>query len=68
MSDDDRTDARLTELEIKLTHQEHLLETLNQVVIAQQATIDSLEQRLENFARVVANLDEEPANERPPHY
>ena len=68
MSDEDRTDERLTELEIKLTHQDQLLETLNQVVIAQQATIDSLERRLQDFARVVANLDEEPANERPPHY
>ncbi len=64
----DRSDERLTELEIKLTHQEHLLETLNQVIIEQQAELESMRARLARFERTVSNLEEEPANEPPPHY
>jgi SlyX protein len=67
-SSDDRSDERLTELEIKLTHQEQLLETLNQVVVEHQAQIEIMRERIEGFARVLANSDEEPANDPPPHY
>lgn len=61
-------DDRLTEVEIKVTHQEHLLETLNQVVIEQQKEIEAMRLRLDRFERMLSNFDENPANERPPHY
>lgn len=64
----DRHEKRITELEIKLTHQERLLDTLNEIVIEQRTEIDALKKRLEDYGRVLANLDEEPANEPPPHY
>ena len=67
-SDSASSDDRLTELEIKLTHHERLLETLNQVIIDQQAEIDRLKQHVEHFERVVSGMQEEPANEPPPHY
>jgi SlyX protein len=62
------SDERLIEVEIKLTEQEQLLETLNQVVIAQQREIDFLRSRVDIFERMLANMEESPANERPPHY
>ena len=77
MSDDanlqqQRTEARLTELEIKLSYTEDLLDTLNQLVATQQDQIDLL-------LREVARLRQQgggeslaaPLNlrdELPPHY
>lgn len=40
--DTDPQDQRLTELEIKLSYTEHLLEQLDQVVVRQQQQIDLL--------------------------
>lgn len=40
--DPDPQDQRLTELEIKLSYTEHLLEQLDQVVVRQQQQIDLL--------------------------
>lgn len=67
-SEPSSTDARLTEVEIKITHQERLLETLNEVVIEQRAEIDRLQSRLDRFEGILSNLDEEAVNEPPPHY
>lgn len=66
------TDARLTELEIKASFTEDLVEQLNQVVIRQQQQIDLL-------LRELVLLKEQQRNsgggefrslrdERPPHY
>lgn len=68
----DRTDKRLTQLEIKLSYTEDLLDTLNQLVATQQDQIDLL-------LREVARLRQQgggeglaaPRNlrdELPPHY
>jgi SlyX protein len=65
-------DARLTELEIKLSFTEDLLETLNQLVVQQQKQIDSLvrevlalrQQSAEGGAPGFRSLREE----LPPHY
>jgi SlyX protein len=68
----DRTDERLTQLEIKLSYTEDLLDTLNQLVATQQDQIDLL-------LREVARLRQQgggeslagPRNlrdELPPHY
>ncbi len=66
------TDARLTELEIKASYAEDLLDQLNEVIVRQQAQIDLL-------LREVARLSQQPTaadapgwpslrDELPPHY
>ena len=52
---------RLTELEIALTHQEALLEELNEVVRAQADALDLLRVRVE---RLTARLADRPDNEQ----
>lgn len=66
MTDD--VERRVIELEIKLTHQDRLLEELNEVVIEQRATIDKLQKRTDALERALFALQDDPANERPPHY
>ncbi|HHH31843.1 MAG TPA: SlyX family protein [Polyangiaceae bacterium] len=66
MTDD--IEKRVIELEIKLTHQDRLLEELNEVVIEQRASIDKLEKRADALEKALFALQEDPANERPPHY
>jgi len=64
----DDIERRVIELEIKLTHQDRLLEELNEVVIEQRATIDALERRMAMVDKALFELKDDPANERPPHY
>jgi SlyX protein len=67
VSDEDR----FIDIEIKLAHQEDLVETLNQTVYQQARRIDKLEAMLAKLAEHVRNLQEagqQPVNERPPHY
>jgi SlyX protein len=66
-------DNRLIEIEIKLTRQEDLLDTLNQTVFRQQEQIRELESlcmalatRLKEVQQGMAEVG--PANEPPPHY
>lgn len=59
-------DARLTDLEIRYTHQQNLLETLSDLIRDQQRTIDRLVRRVDDLELRAA--PEEPGNERPPHY
>lgn len=65
-------DIRLTELEIKASFTEDLLDQLNQVIVRQQQQIDSL-------IRALANLNQQASDvgsggfrslrdELPPHY
>lgn len=63
------TDERLTDLEIRLTHQEDMIEELNKVVYRQQVKISDLESILKELAvRLVDIESNRPLNERPPHY
>jgi SlyX protein len=67
------SEERLIELEIKVTHQEDLLDALNKTVYEQQKKIDDLEKLCMELARrlkeVAANAGERlPGNEKPPHY
>jgi len=63
---------RITELEIHLTHQEQLIEELNEFVYSQQQQIDALtaeirqikEQLQMGLSARVSEAEEEP----PPHY
>jgi len=72
MSDENR----LIDIELKLTHQEDLVDTLNKIVYEQQIKIDNLEKLLSALARqlketvssVNAQGQGNADNERPPHY
>jgi SlyX protein len=64
-------DERLVDIETKLSHQEILIEELNQVLYRQQETIDQLQKALKVLVkRVPEGLGNEigPAKQKPPHY
>lgn len=72
-SDPERqTQARLTELEIKLAFTEDLVERLDAVVIEQQRQIDRLMQELlrlrEQMQQAGSATSGPSGDERPPHY
>jgi SlyX protein len=67
-----RTEKRLTDLEVKASLLEDLVDRLNEVVVRQQGQIDLLMRELGRLARHGAAADE-PAfrslrDEIPPHY
>jgi SlyX protein len=67
------TEERLIEIEIKVSRQEDLVDTLNKMVYQQQKKIDELEALCSALARRVKELssvDNETTstNEKPPHY
>ena len=65
------SEERFVDIEIKLAHQEDLVESLNQRVYEQQKQIDKLEAMLAALAEHVRNSaqsNQTPLNERPPHY
>lgn len=67
------TGARLTELEIKLSYQEDLVQSLNQIVAGQQQQIERLEAMIRLLLERMENLSEAPQGgrpsfEKPPHY
>ncbi len=65
-------EARLIEIEIKLSYAEDTLEALNRTVFRQQEQIDQLQQlviRLSHQLQDMAPQERrEQAEERPPHY
>ena len=67
------TEDRFVDLEIKLAHQEDMVESLNQVVYQQSKRIDQLEDLLHKLAAHVRDSsagsgNAGPAHEVPPHY
>jgi SlyX protein len=66
------TDSRLTELEIKLSFAEDLIEALNQTVISQQRQIELLQAEMRALERQLQAAlpaeDRNPGDEVPPHY
>jgi SlyX protein len=68
----DRTDARITELEIKLSYTEDLLDTLNALVARQQQDIAMLLRELVNLRQQGdapgTGSPPNPRDELPPHY
>jgi SlyX protein len=67
VSDEDR----FVTIEIKLTDQENLVDTLNRTVYQQGRRIDQLEAMVAKMAehvRVLRDREQGPVNERPPHY
>lgn len=66
-------DARLTDLEIKASFTEDLLDTLNEIVARQQAQIDRLTTELSTLRNQMPTADGGPVfrslrDELPPHY
>jgi len=64
---------RLTDLEIRLTHQDDTIDALNETVVQQQIQIDNLINKLSHAHRRITELDEmatiAPQMEPPPpHY
>jgi SlyX protein len=72
MHEQEQQQERLVNIEIKLTRQEDLVDTLNKTVYQQQKKIDELEALCSALARRVMDLtaanEQNPLNERPPHY
>lgn len=67
MSDDPE---RMTEIEIRLAHQERAIEQLNDVVLDLRKELESMQRK---FGEIEAKLESDandigPANERPPHW
>jgi len=66
-------DARITDLEIRLTHQESTLEELNDTIIHQQRDIDKLQRGIIALTDQLRSLQQSPAAPQgeetpPPHY
>jgi len=72
MNPDERLDHRLTDLEIKLSFTEDLVERLNEVVVRQQDQIDRLVQEVirlrDQSPAPDTGMPRNPLDERPPHY
>jgi len=69
----DESANRLTELEIKASYAEDLLEQLNMTIYRQQQQIDLLSLQLTQLREQVQSARQEPASlnlrdELPPHY
>jgi len=66
-------DTRITELEIRLTHNEDTLEQLNQIIITQRNEIDTLKIQLDYLNKKLkaaqnSLLADEKDETPPPHY
>lgn len=65
-------EQRLIDLEIKISHQEALLEELHQVLYRQQAKIDFLEVTMKSVVQKEKDQETLKAmgagNQKPPHY
>ena len=72
MENSDRIENRLTELEVKASFTEDMLDQLNQVVINQQIQIDRLMRELTELRERGSPADESVfrslRDELPPHY
>jgi len=72
MDDPGRTEHRLTELEIKASYTEDLLDRLNDVIVRQQTQIDLLLRELAALRQEGAAAEGGPPrslrDELPPHY
>jgi len=65
--------SRLDTLEIRLAHQERMIEDLNQIITAQWKDIDRLKREIERLSDRLASaenaIDSNPAGEPlPPHW
>ncbi|HRH15114.1 MAG TPA: SlyX family protein [Azonexus sp.] len=72
MSEDNPLEARITELEIKISYAEDMLDALNRTAFSQQQQIDQLIAQIRTLRdQVQATAPTEPrslGDELPPHY
>lgn len=72
MSDDSPLEAQITELEIKISYAEDMLDALNRTAFSQQQQIDQLIAQVRTLRdQVQASAPAEPRSlreELPPHY
>lgn len=72
MQPDNATDHRLTDLEIKASFHEDLLDQLNQVIIRQQQQIDALLREVERLRQQIPDVGSgvfsRAGDDLPPHY
>ena len=66
-------EQRLTDLEIRFSHQDHFLEQLNTIVVAQQTTIERLEKEILDLKRSINSENGVQGNrtlqdDKPHHY
>ena len=62
-------EERLIDLEIRITRQEDMIDELNKTVYQQQLKIDNFEAILKEMAsRIVELENDNPLNEKSPHY
>ena len=64
-------DERFVAIEIKLAHQEHLVESLNDTVYQQARRLEQLEGIVQHLAEHIRNNSQpgqQIINDRPPHY
>lgn len=66
-------EERITNLEIRFSHQDDFLNQLNQIVVAQQKTIERLEKELLDLKRTIqSESGVSPTrtlnDDKPPHY
>jgi len=65
-------EERFVDIEIKLVHQEDMVDSLNEIVYEQQKRIDKLEALVAALAQQLRegnrNDGQGPVDERPPHY
>jgi len=59
---------RLIDLEMRLMHQEQLIEQLDGVVVRQQGEIEELQREVKRLKEQVLSGRTEDVNEPPPHY
>jgi SlyX protein len=70
VNQDQEQESRFVDIEIKLAHQEDLVESLNARIYEQQKQIDQLEAMVARLIEHMRTRDtaQAPLNERPPHY
>ncbi len=71
MSDGKALSERIDALEMRLTHQDEAIETLNQTITKQWLDIDRLTRQLADMKERLQDAESHapgPANEPPPHY
>lgn len=66
-------EERITNLEIRFSHQDDFLHQLNEIVISQQKTIDRLEKEILDLKRSIHSESgvsgtRSLADDKPPHY
>lgn len=66
-------DKRITELEIRFSHQDDFLQQLNEIVVSQQKVIERLEKEMLDLKRSVnteggVSGTRSLSDDKPPHY